>query len=143
MGVRRRRWLRNFVSGLILVYLLELTLVATSNPIYVPSILLGAFLVPVTFVAYLYERLPSWDVPLQTLAVCSYRRAYCGVLDGPLERVVCHFLPAFAPNDTVVGASLEHLVVMSWPKHSHSPVRERTPDVPLDGVMQDTAYGLP
>jgi protease PrsW len=32
--------------------------------------LLGAFLVPVTFVAYLYERLPSWDVPLQTLAVC-------------------------------------------------------------------------
>ena len=70
MGVLRRRWLQIFVSGLILVYLLELTLVATSNPIYVPSILLGAFLVPVTFVAYLYEGLPSWDVPLQTLAVC-------------------------------------------------------------------------
>ena len=70
MGVLRRRWLQIFVSGLILVYLLELTLVATSNPIYVLSILLGAFLVPVTFVAYLYEGLPSWDVPLQTLAVC-------------------------------------------------------------------------
>ena len=70
MGVLRRRWLQIFVSGVILVYLLELTLVATSNPIYVPSILLGAFLVPVTFVAYLYERLPSWDVPLLTLAVC-------------------------------------------------------------------------
>ena len=26
-------------------------------------------LVPVTYVAYLYERLPSWDVPLQALAV--------------------------------------------------------------------------
>jgi protease PrsW len=70
VGVLRRRWLQIFVSGLILVYLLELTLVATSNPIYVPSILLGAFLVPVTFVAYLYEGLPSWDVPLQTLAGC-------------------------------------------------------------------------
>jgi protease PrsW len=70
VGVLRRRWLQIFVSGLILVYLLELTLVATSNPIYVLSILLGAFLVPVTFVAYLYEGLPSWDVPLQTLAVC-------------------------------------------------------------------------
>ena len=32
---------------------------------------------------------------------------------------------------------------MSWAKHSHSPVRERTPDLPLDGVMQDAAYGLP
>ncbi len=58
------------------------------------------------------------------------------MLFGPLERVVCDLLPAFAPNDTVVGASLELLVVMSWPKHSHSPVRERTPDVLLDGVMQ-------
>ena len=37
---------------------------------YIPSILLGAFLVPVTFVAYPYEGLPSWDVPLQTLAGC-------------------------------------------------------------------------
>jgi hypothetical protein len=46
-------------------------LIATSNPNYAPSvILLGAFLVPITFVTYLYERLPSWDVPLQTLAVC-------------------------------------------------------------------------
>jgi len=70
VGVLRRSWLQIFVSGVILVYRLELTLVPTSNPIYVPSILLGAFLVPVTFVAYLYERLPSWDVPLQTLAVC-------------------------------------------------------------------------
>jgi protease PrsW len=64
----------------------ELTLVATSNPIYVPSILLGAFLVPVTFVAYLYERLPSWDVPLQTLAVCFLWGGVLGtVVAGALE----------------------------------------------------------
>jgi hypothetical protein len=41
------------VSGLILLYLVELALVATLNPIYVPSFLLGAFLVPAAFVAYL------------------------------------------------------------------------------------------
>ena len=86
MGVLRRRWLQIFVSGLILVYLLELTLVATSNPIYVPSILLGAFLVPVTFVAYLYEGPPSWDVPLQTLAGCFL----CG---GVLGTVFAGALP--------------------------------------------------
>ena len=86
MSVLRRRWLQIFVSGLILLYLVELTLVATSNPIYVPSILLGAFLVPVTFVAYLYERLPSWDVPLQTLAVCF-------LWGGVLGTVVAGALP--------------------------------------------------
>ena len=31
---------------------------------------------------------------------------------------------------------------MSWARHSHSPVRERSPDIPLDGVMQDGAYLL-
>jgi hypothetical protein len=29
---------------------------------------------------------------------------------------------------------------MSWARHSHLPVRERSPDIPLDGVMQDGAY---
>ena len=31
---------------------------------------------------------------------------------------------------------------MSWAKHSHSPVRERSPNISLDGVMQDAAYLL-
>jgi hypothetical protein len=55
VGILRRRWFQIFVSGLILLYLIELTLVATSNAKYVPGILLGAFLVPITFVTYLYE----------------------------------------------------------------------------------------
>jgi hypothetical protein len=33
------------------------------------------------------------------------------VLDGPLQGIVCYFLPALAPDDVVVGASLELLVV--------------------------------
>ena len=31
---------------------------------------------------------------------------------------------------------------MSWARHSHSSVRERSPDIPVDGVMQDAAYLL-
>jgi hypothetical protein len=31
---------------------------------------------------------------------------------------------------------------MSWATHSHSPVQEGSPDIPLDGVMQDAAYLL-
>jgi protease PrsW len=93
VSILRRRWLQIFVSGLILLYLAELMLVATSNPIYVPSILLGAFLVPVTFVAYLYERLPSWDVSLQALAVCFLWGGVLGtVVAGALEYEVARVL---------------------------------------------------
>ena len=71
MGLIKRRWFRIFASGLILLYLLERVFVYTQDLGFLPSvILLGSFLVPVTFVAYLYERLPDWDVPLSPLAVC-------------------------------------------------------------------------
>jgi RsiW-degrading membrane proteinase PrsW (M82 family) len=51
-----RRWLRTFVAGLVLLYFTERVLVTTGNLNFVPSvILLGAFLVPVVFIAYLYE----------------------------------------------------------------------------------------
>ena len=98
VGLLRRRWFQIFVSGLILLYLVERTLVATSNPNYVPSvILLGAFLVPITFVTYLYERLPNWDVPLPPLAICFIWGGVLGtVVAGTLEYDVMRalgFLP--------------------------------------------------
>jgi RsiW-degrading membrane proteinase PrsW (M82 family) len=98
VGVLRRRWFQIFVSGLVLLYLVERTLVATANPNFVPSvILLGAFLVPVTFVTYLYERLPDWDVPLPAIAVCFLWGGVLGtVVAGTLEYDVVRtlgFLP--------------------------------------------------
>jgi protease PrsW len=98
VGVLRRRWLQIFVSGLILLFLVERTLVATANPNYVPSvILLGAFLVPISFVTYLYERLPNWDVPLPAIAVCFLWGGVLGtVIAGTLEYDVIRtlgFLP--------------------------------------------------
>ena len=94
----RSRWLQVFVSGLILLFLVERTLVSTSNPNYIPSvILLGAFLVPVTFLIYLYDRLPTWDVPLPPLAICFLWGGVLGtVVAGTLEYDVARalgFLP--------------------------------------------------
>jgi RsiW-degrading membrane proteinase PrsW (M82 family) len=85
----------------VLLFLVERTLVATSGLNYVPSlILLGAFLVPVTFVTYLYERLPSWDVSLPALAVCFLWGGVLGtVVAGTLEYDVAKalgFLPKLA-----------------------------------------------
>jgi protease PrsW len=98
METLRRRWLQIFISGVLLLFLVELTLVATGDPNYVPSaILLGAFLVPVTFVTYLYERLPHWDVPLPAVAICFIWGGVLGtVVAGNLEYDVMRtlgFLP--------------------------------------------------
>jgi protease PrsW len=101
VGLLRRRWLQLLASGLVLLFLLERTLVATGNPNFVPSvILLGAFLVPLTFLTYLYERLPNWDVPAPVVAVCFLWGGVLGtVVAGTLEYDVARalgFLPKLA-----------------------------------------------
>jgi protease PrsW len=107
----RRHWLQIFVSGLILLFLVERTLVATGDPNYVPSaILLGAFLVPVTFTTYLYERLPDWDVPLSAVAICFIWGGVLGtVVAGTLEYDVVRslgFLPKLGIGFIEEGAKL-------------------------------------
>ncbi|TCJ18055.1 hypothetical protein E0L93_06440 [Rubrobacter taiwanensis] len=67
-----RRWFQIFIAGVALLYLTERTLAATQNPNFIPSvILLGAFLVPVTFTVYLYETLPNWEVPVPAIGLCT------------------------------------------------------------------------
>jgi RsiW-degrading membrane proteinase PrsW (M82 family) len=107
----RRHWLQIFVSGLLLLLLVERTLVATDNVNYFPSaILLGAFLVPVTFTTYLYERLPEWDVPLPPMAICFIWGGVLGtVVAGTLEYDVIQslgFLPKLGIGLIEEGAKL-------------------------------------
>lgn len=69
--VRRSWWLLILFGGILLLYLIERVLITTQDPVFIPSvILIGAFLVPVAFVSYLYEHLPDWDVPISALATC-------------------------------------------------------------------------
>jgi protease PrsW len=107
----RRHWLQIFVSGLVLLILVERTLVATGDPNYIPSaILLGAFLVPVTFTTYLYERLPDWDVSLPAIAICFVWGGVLGtVVAGSLEYDVLKslgFLPKLGIGVIEEGAKL-------------------------------------
>jgi RsiW-degrading membrane proteinase PrsW (M82 family) len=111
MGLLRRRWLQIFVSGLLLLLLVEWALVATSDPNYIPSaLLLGAFLVPITFTTYLYERLPEWDVPLPAVAICFIWGGVLGtVIAGMLEFDVARalgFLPKIGIGVIEEGAKL-------------------------------------
>jgi hypothetical protein len=98
MKVLRRSWFQIFVGGIILLFLVEWALATTGNPNYIPSVIvLGAFLVPVTFVSYLYERLQDWGVTLRSVVLCFLWGGVLGtVVAGILEYLVAvalGFLP--------------------------------------------------
>ncbi|MDS0134624.1 MULTISPECIES: PrsW family glutamic-type intramembrane protease [unclassified Amycolatopsis] len=60
---RRRAWARIFVVGLVLWVLSVVVTYATGNPNLLPTlVLLGSFLVPVTFVAWAFERRDSGEI---------------------------------------------------------------------------------
>jgi RsiW-degrading membrane proteinase PrsW (M82 family) len=76
--VWRRPWLQILVAGAILYFAMERVLVSTGNINLVPGVIcLGAFLGPVAFVAYVYERAP--EVPLHTLMWCFLAGGVLGV----------------------------------------------------------------
>jgi RsiW-degrading membrane proteinase PrsW (M82 family) len=69
--VLRATWLRTLVGGAAIYGLVTLAALTTSNIDLVPDVLLlGALLVPITFVVYVFERLPVQPDIAPALAVC-------------------------------------------------------------------------
>jgi protease PrsW len=78
-------WFRMFVVGLVLFLVTEKVLRITDNPNYFPTvILLGAFLVPVTFVTFVYEREAALEIPLSVAGICFIWGGTVGVLAAGL-----------------------------------------------------------
>jgi protease PrsW len=66
-----RRWLWLFAAMLVLLVLSIAVEAITENPKFIPSILaLGAFAVPVAFIAFVGSRVPAADVSLAPVAAC-------------------------------------------------------------------------
>lgn len=69
---RRWAWLPVLLVGIGLFIAVQQALVITGNPTLVPSLLvLGALLIPVTFVVYIDGRNPAYDLPLSVLLSCA------------------------------------------------------------------------
>jgi RsiW-degrading membrane proteinase PrsW (M82 family) len=69
---RRWSWLPVLLVGIGLFIAVQQALVITGNPTLVPSLLvLGALLIPVTFVVYIDSRNPAFDLPLSVLLSCA------------------------------------------------------------------------
>ncbi|MEU8821333.1 PrsW family glutamic-type intramembrane protease [Actinoplanes sp. NPDC048796] len=89
MGDRSRRWawLAVLVVGLGLYFLVLRTLVHTQNPNFVPAlILLGASVVPASFLTFAQARTGRWEVPTSVLLVTAFFGGVIGVVvAGTLE----------------------------------------------------------
>lgn len=80
-AARRYAWLAVLLVGAALFLAEERTLVATQNPNLVPSaILLGAGIVPLTFVAFVYGRRLPYDVPGPTIGVAAFLGGVIGTI---------------------------------------------------------------
>jgi RsiW-degrading membrane proteinase PrsW (M82 family) len=93
-GARRHAWLAVLVVGAALFVADERTLIATRNPNLVPSaILLGASIVPLAFVAFVYGRRLPYDVPVAAVAAAAFFGGVIGtVVAATLEFDVLHDL---------------------------------------------------
>jgi protease PrsW len=82
---RRRPWLRIFLTGLVLWVLTVAVTFATGNPNLIPTlVLLGSFLVPVTFVVWAFGRRHSGEVTAELLFTTFITGGVLGVLAASL-----------------------------------------------------------
>ena len=82
---RRRTWLRMFLTGLVLWVLTVVVTFLTGNPNLVPTlVLLGSFLVPVTFVVWAFGRRHSGEVTAELLFSTFVTGGVLGVLAASL-----------------------------------------------------------
>ncbi|HET6484690.1 MAG TPA: PrsW family intramembrane metalloprotease [Actinoplanes sp.] len=84
---RRWAWLGVLLIGLGLYVIVLLTLVNTDNPNFVPAlILLGATVVPLSFLTFAQARTGQWQVPTSALVISAFFGGVIGiVVAGTLE----------------------------------------------------------
>jgi len=80
-----RRWIQISTGGLLLFIATEQALKITGNPNYFPTvILIGSLLIPVSFIAYVYEHIPAREVSLSCLLICFLGGGTVGLLAAGL-----------------------------------------------------------
>lgn len=78
---RKTGWLRVLVTGLLLFFAALVILILTGNPNLFPTVvMIGNFLVPVTFVAFFFERRHLSQLSLPTTALSFFYGGVLGVL---------------------------------------------------------------
>src|SRR5256885_4718160 len=114
-GGRPRAWLRIFVSGLVLWLLTVLVTFLTGNPDLVPTlVLLGSFLVPVTFVAWAFERRDTGEITAALVLNTFVTGGVLGVLAASLlETYLLHPSPLLFLGVGLIEEGVK-LAALAW-----------------------------
>jgi RsiW-degrading membrane proteinase PrsW (M82 family) len=83
----RERWFQIFIGGILLFSVTDQGFRITGNPNFLPTlILLGAFIVPATFIAYFYGHVRDRDISMPLLTTCFIIGGVLGIVSaGVLE----------------------------------------------------------
>ena len=112
---RRRSWLRIFLSGLALWLLTVVVTFLTGNPNLIPTlVLLGSFLVPITFVFWAFERRDSGEITAPLLLNTFISGGVLGVLAASLlESYLLHPSPWMFFGVGLIEEGVK-LAVLAW-----------------------------
>lgn len=108
----RRGWLRTLLIGILLFVVTTIVMLATGNPNLFPTvILIGNFLVPVVFVAFLYDHQHVSTVSPEKIAISFCAGGILGVLGASILESLLLPIPA-NPNQglTIQGGLLVGLI---------------------------------
>ncbi len=139
-----RQWFQLFVGGALLFFGAEQALKFTNNPNLVPTVLLlGAFVVPVAFVAFFYgqeravDKLSQVEAPLITAVYCFFVGGVIGVITaGFLEYETLSKLTI--PSLFIVGL-IEEGAKLIFPVAIYIRARYRSE---ADGLLFGVASGM-
>jgi protease PrsW len=139
-GTLRWAWVVVLVGGLLLYYLLLVTLLDTENPNYLPAlILIGSAVTPAAFLAYAAGRATGWHISGGTLAATA-------LFGGVIGTVTAGWLEYDTLRRLGVGAGLgvgfiEEAAKLIVPLLVLAATWRRRPG-PADGLMVGMASGL-
>ncbi|HEY7273513.1 MAG TPA: PrsW family glutamic-type intramembrane protease [Actinoplanes sp.] len=133
----RRTWLRMFITGLVLWLLTVVVTFVTGNPNLVPTlVLLGSFLVPVTFVVWAFGRRHSGEVTAELLFSTFVTGGILGVLAASLlESYLLHPSPWLFLGVGLIEEAVKLLALAFLTRHlAHKYAR--------DGMILGAAVGF-
>ena len=133
----RRTWLRMFLTGLVLWLLTAVVTFVTGNPNLVPTlVLLGSFLVPVTFVVWAFGRRHSGEVTSELLFSTFVSGGVLGVLAASLlESYLLHPSPGLFLGVGLIEEAVK-LIVLAFL------TRRLAHKYALDGMILGAAVGF-
>ncbi|MBW4625946.1 MAG: PrsW family intramembrane metalloprotease [Brasilonema octagenarum HA4186-MV1] len=136
----KRIWLRVFLGGFLLYLISFILVVLTANPNLFPTlILLGNFLVPVTFVTFLYERQQLSNITLPSLGLSFFLGGVIAVFEaGFLEKLLISG-PKFDFFTALQVGLIEELVKLIAVMFVARRIRHNSE---LDGLLLGAAVGM-